>query len=322
MRHRISRWRAALAEVPTLREKIGVAGLYVALRFWSALINVFPVRMNLETARLFGLIWWYVKRSHRERAMENLRPALGDRYSEAELLDIAKRSFQHFTQLYLVELVMTPKLVNAWSWSKYIELGDLSVPLRQLLSREPTIMLTPHFGNYELLGYTIARLGLPLTAIMRPLDNALVNESLEESRKAGGLTLLHKTGAMEEANAVIDRGEPLCFIADQDAGRKGVFAPFFNRQASWYKSIAILALYKNVTIIVGGAFRTRQGFHYRIHVERIIRPDEWRDQADPIQWITQNFAASLENLIRRAPEQYLWVHRRWKTRPKSELAGK
>lgn len=322
IRHRISRWKAALAEGESLLDKLKIGGLYVALRVWSVLINIFPVRTNLETARLFGLIWWHLKRSHRERAMDNLRPALGDRHSEAELLDIAKRSFQHFTQLYLVELVMTPKLVNEWSWSRFVELGDLSVPLRQLLSREPTIMLTPHFGNYELLGYTIARLGLPLTAIMRPLDNALINENLEESRRAGGVTLLNKSGAMEEANSVIDRGDPLCFIADQDAGRKGIFAPFFNRQASWYKSIALLAIYKNVTIIVGGAIRTRQGFHYRIHVERIIRPHEWQDQSDPIQWITQTFAAALENLIRRAPEQYLWVHRRWKTRPKSELAGR
>lgn len=317
-RHRLDRWRAAWREGESLGQRLGTFGLYAAMRLWSTLINSFPVETNLQSARLIGRLWWMLFRKHRDRAMDNLRPSLGDRYSERELLDIGRRSLEHFAQLYLVELMMTPRLVNEWSWSRYVDLEDLGPALRQLLSGEPTIMLTPHFGNYELLGYTIARLGLPLTAIMRPLDNPLVNEYLEESRRAGGVTLLHKKGASDAAGDVLDNGQPLCFIADQDAGRKGVFAPFFGRQASWYKSIALLVVYKRATIIVGGAIRVGEHFRYRIRVQRIIRPHEWEQEADPIRWITHQFAASLEDLIRAAPEQYLWMHRRWKTRPKEE----
>jgi KDO2-lipid IV(A) lauroyltransferase len=293
-------------------------GEYAAVRVWSLIINCFPIEQNLATARLMGRIWWTLMARHRQRALDNLRPALGDRYSEAELRRIARRSFEHFAQLYLVEAVMSPRLVNEWSWARYIELGHLGPALRELLMGHGVIMLTGHFGNYELLGYTICRLGIPLTAVMRPVDNPLINRYLVATREAGGLSLLYKKGVTAVAPQVLERGGALCFIADQDAGRKGLFVDFFGRKASTYKSIGLLAMQKRVPIVVGYAVRTRRGFHYRLEVERIIRPEEWESQPDPLYWITQTYSHALEAAIRRWPEQYLWVHRRWKHRPREE----
>jgi len=252
--------------------------------------------------------------------MDNLRPALGNVYSTAELEDIAKRSLEHFAQLYLVELVMTPRKITEWSWAQHVELGDLGPGLRELLRTRGTIMLTGHFGNYELLGYTICRLGLPLHAIMRPVDNPLVNRYLVRTRARGGLSLLYKKGASAVAGDLIDAGATLSFIADQDAGRKGLFVDFFNRKASTYKSIGLLAMQKRVPIIIGAAARVRRGFHYRIELERVIQPEEWDAQDDPLTWITQTFSHALEAAIRRHPEQYLWMHRRWKHRPRDAQA--
>jgi KDO2-lipid IV(A) lauroyltransferase len=316
------RWTWALVRqaAPSRRVALRYIAEYVGLRLWSLVIGCFPIELNLHTGRLLGGVWWRLMKRHRERAMENLRPALGAQYSEEELLGIARRSFEHFAQLYLVELPLTPRLITEWSWARYVELDALGPALRILLDGRGAIMLTAHFGNYELLGYAIARLGLPLTAVMRPLDNPLVNDYLERSRRAGGVTLLYKRGAMESAEEILGDGGTLCFIADQDAGRKGVFAEFFNRKASWYKSIALLAMLKRVPLIVGSATRVGRRFRYRIHVDRIIRPQEWESQDDPLMWITQAFATALEAAIRRAPEQYLWAHRRWKTRPKEERA--
>lgn len=290
---------------------------FAALRLWGVVIGCFPIELNLATARLMGRIWWRLRADHRDRALGNLRAALGSTHTERQLEQIAIRSSEHFAQVYLVELVQAAKLVNLWSWSRYVELDRLGDALRVLLDeRRGAILLTAHFGNFELLGYTLARLGLPLTAVMRPLDNALLNDYLIAARNPGGLTLLIKKGAASKADDVLRRHDSLCFIADQDAGRKGVFATFFGRAASWYKSIGLLAMSHRVPIIVGAAMRTRVGFHYRIAVERIIEPYEWDAQPDPLLWITQAYANALEALIRRHPEQYLWVHRRWKTRPK------
>ncbi len=288
--------------------------VYLALRVWGTIINCFPVRANLVTARIFGRIWWWLMPRHRERAMENLRAALGDVYTEAELWQIARSSFEHFTQVYLVELLMTTRLVNHNAWSRHVELDDLG-PGLQVLLEENALMVTPHFGNFELLGMTLTKLGVPLAAVMRPLDNVRMNRFLVESRAVNGLTLMDKKGAMTQTPELLDRGLPVCFIADQDAGRKGYFVDFFGRSASTYKSIALLAIQRDLPVIAGYAARVRTGFHYRIGIERIIRPDEWADRDNPALWITQEFSRAMERSIRRWPEQYLWVHRRWKTQP-------
>ncbi|MBN2447448.1 MAG: lysophospholipid acyltransferase family protein [Phycisphaerae bacterium] len=330
----LGRWRDVRAAAKNRGQAVRFVVEYVALRSWAMLISCFPVETNLRTARLLGRIWWKLtfleeerlprflrwlcRKRDRERAMDNLRPAFGDQYSEKQLQNIARRAMEHFAQLYLVELVMTPRVVNEWSWARHVELGNLGPALRELLRERGTIMITPHFGNFELLGYTIARLGLPLTAIMRPLDNPPLNEYLMASREAGGVTLLFKKGVSQAASEVVERGGTLCFIADQDAGHKGIFSEFFNRKASWYKSIGLLAMQHNVPIVVGGAARQRRGMHYRMDVERIIQPAEWQDRDDPLQWITDTFAQGLEAVIRRHPEQYLWMHRRWKSRPREE----
>ncbi len=314
------RWHQTRAAARSRNQALRFVVEFLALRLWMLVIGCFPIRANLVTARILGRVWWLLMKRHRQRALENLRPAFPER-SERELREIARRSFEHFAQLYLVELVMMPRLVDHWSWARYVELGNLGPALRQLLTERGVIMVTPHFGNYELTGYTIARLGLPLIAVMRPLDNPLINEHLVTSRSAGGVTLLYKKGASANAGRILDSGGALCFIADQDAGRKGVFAEFFNRQASWYKSIGLLAIQHDAPIVVGAAHRSRSGFHYRIEVESIIQPAHWQAEPDRLQWITDRFAAALEALIRRHPEQYLWMHRRWKTRPKGERSN-
>lgn len=310
--------RQAWREAPSSRAALTDLLQYGALRTWALIIGCFPIETNLRTARLLGRVWWWIMKRHRDRAMDNLRPALGGRYSEAELRAIARRSFQHFAQVYLVEVLMTPRLINRWSWPRYVELHGLGPALRELLRGRGVLMLTPHFGNYELLGHTIAELGLPMTAIMRPLDNALITDYLVRTRRAGGVELLFKKGAMQQAGKVVGRGEPLSFIADQDAGRKGVFAEFFGRAASWYKSIGLLAMHHRVPVVVGCAARIGSGFHYRISVQRIIQPEEWAERDAPLQWITDTFAAAMETAIRRHPEQYLWMHRRWKTQPRAQ----
>ncbi len=307
-------------EAPSLGAALRRIAEYLALRLWVVIVGCFPIDVNLRTARLLGRIWWAVMKRHRDRAMENLRPALGGQYDERQLRRIARRSFEHFAQLYLVELVMTPRVISEWSWPRHVELDHLGPALRELLGERGVILLTGHFGNYELLGYTICRLGIPLTAVMRPMDNPLINRYLVASREAGGLALLYKKGVTAVAGDIIDGGGALCFIADQDAGRKGLFVDFFGRKASTYKSIGLLAMQKRVPIVVGYAARIRRGFNYRLAVERIIRPEEWDGQEDPLRWVTQTFSHALEAAIRRWPEQYLWVHRRWKHRPKEELS--
>lgn len=173
---RPARYRAAWREAGGWRQRLNWFGLYFAVRIWGLVIGCFPIGTNLATARLLGLLWWSCYRKSRDRAMENLRRAFGHEKTERELRDIARRSCQHFAQVYLVEFALTPRLVTEWTWRRYVDLHDLDEPLRLLVGDRPLILICAHYGNFELLGYAVACLGLPLAAVMRPLDNPLLSD--------------------------------------------------------------------------------------------------------------------------------------------------
>ncbi len=121
---------------------------------------------------------------------------------------------------------------------------------------------------------------------------------------------------MAEARSILERGCALAFIADQSAGRKGVFVDFFGRPASTYKSIGLLAMATESPIAVGYSRRIGDAFRFEVGVNRLIRPDEWATHEHPLRWITQEFSKAMEDFIRVDPGQYWWMHRRWKTPPR------
>lgn len=270
-------------------------------------------RVELALNKLLGKF-----RDHRNRAETHIRTSFPE-FTEQRVRQVALASMQQLAMLP-VELLLAPRLITQWTWPRYIELRKLDEAIRILLGRRGCIMLTGHYGNWELLGFTLATLGFDIVAVMRPLDNEYLNRFLLDRRERSGLRLLYKKGATQSAEDVIESRGALCFIADQNAGSKGLFVEFFNRKASTYKSIGLLAMDLEVPIICGCARRIAEGFRYEICVDRIIRPEEWREKEDPLRWITQEYSKAMEDAIRVAPEQYLWIHRRWKSRPKEERA--
>ncbi|HOW69861.1 MAG TPA: lysophospholipid acyltransferase family protein [Phycisphaerae bacterium] len=294
--------------------------VYVAVRCASTMFQVFPIDLNLRTARFLGRIWYHIMPRHRERAREHLRLAYGDTLTDHQVNDYALRSMQQITMM-VVELMFTPRLVNEWTWPRYIRLKGIEQALDVLVTRRGAILVTGHYGSWELVGFMLATLGFPLTAVMRPLDNPYLNDYLMTARARRGLRLLYKKGATQNAADILVSGGVLGFIADQNAGRKGLFVDFFGVKASTYKSIALLAMEHNVPIVVGCARRVSDRFRYEVECTRVIRPQEWTGRDDPLLWITQQYSWAIEQFVRQAPEQYLWMHRRWKSRPKDEDAA-
>jgi len=292
--------------------------VYVAVRVIAMIFHMFPIDLNLKTARVMGWVWYRVMRRHRERAREHLRAAFGPQFSEKQIDRIALMSMQQMTMM-AIETLFTPRLINEWTWPRYIQLKGIDQALAHLLDHKGAILLTAHYGNWELLGYALATIGFPLTAVMRPLDNPYLNQWLMDVRAKRGLQLLYKKGAAKSAHDILIAGDILAFIADQNAGRKGLFVDFFGRKASTYKSIGLLAIEHRVPIVIGYARRCSGRFEYEVGVTRIIRTEEWAGQPDELKWITQEYTTAIEKFVRQEPEQYLWMHRRWKSRPKEEL---
>ena len=168
----------------------------------------------------------------------------------------------------------------------------------------------------------MAALGFPVTAVARSLDNRYIDAYVRRIRQAGGLTILDKKGAVRFVDGILAKKGSVSFIADQDAGRRGLFVDFFGRPASTYKSIALMAMRHDTPIVVAYARRLGEEFHFEIGIQRIIYPKEWAERDDPVMWITQEYTTALEEVVREAPQQYLWVHRRWKRRPGGGPRGK
>jgi KDO2-lipid IV(A) lauroyltransferase len=292
----------------------------LGLRIFEMFLHMFPVETNYKTARMIGDLMYYFDRRHRTRAIEHLRRSFPD-WTEKRLRRVARESLRHM--MYLpVEMLFTTRKVTPETWRNHIRIVNMAESLRLLLEQQTgLIFLTGHFGNWEVVGYTMAALGFPNTAVARTLDNPYLNEHVLGIRQARGMTILDKRNVSMEIPELLEHKGVACFIADQDAGRKGCFVEFFGRKASTYKSIALLAMQHRTPVVVGFGRRLARPFQFEIGIERIIQPEEWDAQDDPLTWITQEYTAALEAVVRRDPAQYLWTHRRWKHRPRGEEPG-
>jgi KDO2-lipid IV(A) lauroyltransferase len=295
--------------------------LYVAVRLVSVAMHAFPVNVNLQTAKMLGSGLYWIDRKHRERALANLRrsfPAMSERQRDK----LARRSVQQMVMLF-AEVLFTTRLIRLDTWAQYVELENFHDVLAMLLRRERgLILLTGHYGNWEILGYVLATLGFETVSIARPLDNPYVSRFLFDVREKTGQKIIAKKGATPEVTATLDARGAVGFIADQNAGSKGIFVDFFGRKASTYKSIGLLAMEYQVPVVIGYARRVNDRFHFKVGAQDIIYPADWKDQSDPLRYITQRYTKAIEDLVRVDPGQYWWLHRRWKTRPKGEVAEK
>ncbi len=293
---------------------------YAGLRAVSAALHTSGIDRNLATARAAGSLMYRLDRRHRERALDSISRSLPARGS-AEVERTAEQSMQHFLQLG-VEVLFTPRLIHLDTFADHVRLSDLGKALDLLLSDRPTLLVTGHIGNWEILGYVLTTLGLDLHAVARPIDNPMINDWLLGVRERRGMRTITKWGATETMVDVLNGGGTLGFIGDQNAGRHGMYVPFFGRLASTYKSIGLLAIHFDAPVICGYAFRVGGRFQFEIGMTDIILPEDWKSQPDPLFYLTARYSRAIERMVRMRPAQYLWIHRRWKSRPRFERLGR
>jgi KDO2-lipid IV(A) lauroyltransferase len=176
--------------------------------------------------------------------------------------------------------------------------------------------VTGHCGHWEIAGYALGFTGFSTYAIARPIDNPYLDRFLRRFRERTGQRVLAKKGDYDLLRELLAAGAAVGTLGDQDAGQRGLFVDFFGRPASTHKAIALLSLEYRVPLVVVGTPRIGEPLHYEVIVEDLILPEEYDGRRDAVPAITQRFTTALERLIRRHPEQYFWLHRRWKHQPK------
>lgn len=303
-------------------------GVYTCLRGALTIPNLFSPRVSVQVARRIGRGYGRLgfNRKRAESAARRIEVAFPE-LDEAERMDLVLKSYEHLAML-AAELTIAPRLITENTWPEVIEIGDISGAMQSLNSDRPLVMITGHCGNWEILGYTLAMLGYRMHVLYRPLDLRPADGWVRETRSRRGLMLVDKFGAMHKLPSLLEQGESVGFVADQNAGDRGLQVPYFNRLASSYKSIALLAIQHETPILVGQARRLppspdhKAGVKHRIEVVDLFGPEEWNAQPDPMFYITARYRRAIEQMVRSAPEQYLWMHRIWKSRPSHERANK
>ena len=280
--------------------------------------------MSLRSTQRLGAVLgrWVacVDRKHVRRAMEHLSIAFPD-WDEPKHRNVAIRSFKHLGIL-LMEILWMPRLARDEDWRRIVNPAGLDELAQKLGARKSFILVTGHIGNWEMGSMVAALMGHSLCSIARPLDNPYLERLLMSLRHQLSQATVPKDGALLPLMRMLrkQQGVPT-FVADQNAGSEGVFVDFFGKKASTVGSIAAMALRTGTPIAVMTMQRQDDTWRFLVHLDDFIEmPDHAKDgdQGVLIREITQRYSLALERAIRRHPEQWLWAHRRWKSRPPEE----
>lgn len=201
----------------------------------------------------------------------------------------------------------------------YISPETLALHEKAKAEGRGTIVVTPHLGNWEMLVFSYSALESPISYLARPLDNPKIEDLTVKLRTRFGNRPINKTNSVIPAVEVLRRGEILGILADVNAHPKeGVFVPFFGVPACTSTGVAMLALRANAIIIPICGVWDAPSKRYKIIHGDVIEPARTGDRKKDVLDTTAAFTSVIEGFIRRYPDQWIWIHKRWKTRPPGE----
>ena len=270
------------------------------------LVEALPGSTARATGRMMGALAVRILGSKIRFAAGQAEAALGPgagKYAEESV-----RQFGHLA----IELL---RVTNAYSrdhWRRRVAVTGVEFLRSAVAEGKGVIAVSAHLGNWEVGTSVMGHLGFPVTWLLRPLENPLIQEGINGIRATAGTHVITKWGGLREGVHVLRRGGILAMLVDQDARDQGVFVPFFGREASTLKSPALLSVRTGAPILPFITFRLPDGRLSLEFAEAFVAEGSDEHEAD-LERATARFTAVIEGWIRRAPEQWLWVHRRWKT---------
>jgi len=281
----------------------------------SAVVRRLPRSAVLAIGRRLGRLWAALDRRHLAIAADNLRQAFPD-WEEAQVRATARGVYAHFATVLLDILWMEGRPVE-----ELLALADVEglEHLTGALARGGGVVSPlAHLGNWELQGVATAPLTGPSAVVARPLDNPALDRRLVAFRASTGNIVIYKQKALSQVLKNLREGRTVGIVVDQNVQAKdGIFVRFFGRPASTTTVAAALALKTGCPIVPARCVLRSDGRYRMVYGP----PVEWSSsgrRGEDIARLTQDIASIIEGWVRETPEQWLWLHRRWKTRPSRE----
>jgi KDO2-lipid IV(A) lauroyltransferase len=290
----------------------------------SAVLRLLPRGAALRLGAGLGRMLGRLDRRHVAIAVENLRLAFPE-WSAARRSDVARSVYVHFGRILFDILWFAGRSPRAML--SFVDFEGIEHFHAAAKAGQGILYVTAHLGNWEVHAVGHSLLYEPFGVVARPLDNPLLDARLRAFRCAGGNTVIYKRHALGHILRFLRGGGAVAILIDQNVNAdEGIFVEFFGRPAATTTAAAALALKTGCQVLPVRAVLRKDG-RYRLICEAPLRWESSGDRRDDIARITQDLSRRIEQWIRETPEQWLWIHRRWKTRPPEEhtegsLAGK
>ena len=281
---------------------------YAVVRGVVALVRLLPMPAVLAMGSAVGLVFYLVDRPHRRLAMSNLRAAFPLR-SDAECRTIARGMFAHFGRLLTVLLKFTT--MKPAAMLRRVEFEGEERVIAAHAEGRGVLLYTGHFGFWEINALVHALEIKPMAVLARPLDNPLLHDLLESARRRTGNSVIYRRGAIRRVLRALDDNQAVAILIDQHIlTSDAVYVDFFNRPAATTSALAAIALRTGAPVVPVFALPLPGG-RFRMVYEHAVEPPR-QDDPDAIRAFTQRCTDVLEMYVRRYPELWLWMHRRWR----------
>ncbi len=286
---------------------------FLLLKVMALLVRILPYGLAVKLSRGLGFLAFSVLKIRRDVAIDNICHAFPEK-SPGECRELARRVYRHFARV-AIDFLFFPRLIPN-RFFDLVEVKDESILKKEFKKGKGVVLDGPHLGNWEIMAAAAPLLGYPTRIIVGTQRNNLADRWINRTRLLAGSRIIHVGGAVRKSVEALKNGEVVALLSDQDAGRDGQFVPFFGRKASAPVGAALLALRADAPLLY--AHTVWQNGKYVTEFEKIKTSDLKDPTPENLFELTRRFTEMAEKHIRRFPEQWFWMHRRWKTRPPEE----
>lgn len=278
----------------------------------SSLPLLLPYKWSIKAGGLFGALVFDVVRIRRRVTLENLERAFGDGMTARERVKTGRRSYVNFAKS-MVELVSLRRL-NAEKLRELVRIHGRENMDAALDEGRGVIVVTGHFGSWELLGASGAAQGIPVDFIVGEQSNTLVDDYVNSLRSSAGIGLIPKGMSIRGVFNSLKKNRAIAILSDQDARKAGIFVDFFGIQSSTFPGASQFVFKTGCPMVFCSIIRRGDETH-DAWFKPAMHADRETGAEEEILRLTAAFTKDLEDAIRKTPDHYFWAHKRWKTSP-------
>ncbi|MBI4881024.1 MAG: lysophospholipid acyltransferase family protein [Planctomycetes bacterium] len=295
------------------KTRFRIVGEYAAARGLLLVTRLLPVRASLGLADLMGDLAYLLDRAHRRVALGNLAQVFGGAPSDRVHKQMARRVFRHFVRVG-TEFALLPRLIEKGGLDQVIEVAGKEHVLEAQRPGRGIVVFSAHLGNWEVIAAAGEPLGLKLHSVGRALDNPLLDRFLARERGRYARSVIPKEGGLPRIARALRQGDSVAMLLDQHAGRRGIEVDFLGRPASTFRAAAELAVRFDLPLLGGFGIRVDRAPRFLLQFEPPLWPDRGAPREEEVRRLTQAVSDTIARQVRSHPDQWNWLHRRWRQR--------